>query len=159
MPELHVREMTKLEFEWWRDQIVREYADEQVAAGSWSADEALELSRRANRALLEDGYASPGMLFLRGALPDGTPVGVLWISLRHPRGTPDCAFIFDIAIEEEHRGAGYGRALLAAAEDVVRSHGVGALELNVFGGNDRAIGLYASSGYHVVTQQMRKTLG
>ncbi|MFI7026227.1 GNAT family N-acetyltransferase [Micromonospora sp. NPDC049900] len=51
-----------------------------------------------------------------------------------------------------------GRKLLAAGEDVVRRHGVSSLELNVFGDNDRARRLYQSSGYRVVTQQMRKTL-
>jgi ribosomal protein S18 acetylase RimI-like enzyme len=40
----------------------------------------------------------------------------------------------------------------------VRSRGVGALELNVFGDNARAIRLYETFGYHVVTQQMRKSL-
>ena len=63
-----------------------------------------------------------------------------------------------IEIDEAHRGAGYGRALLAAAEDAVRSRGVGAVELNVFGDNARAIRLYKTSGYQVVTQQMRKSL-
>ncbi|GFJ94917.1 GNAT family N-acetyltransferase [Phytohabitans rumicis] len=85
-------------------------------------------------------------------------VGTLWIGLTHPRRTPDCAFIYDIEVDQEHQGAGYGRALLAAGEDAVRAEGVGSLELNVFGGNTRAIGLYESSGYTVVTQQMRKAL-
>jgi len=84
---------------------------------------------------------------------------VLWLGLTHPRGKGDCAFVYDIEVDEAHRGLGYGRVLLAAAEEAVRSRGVGALELNVFGDNARAIRLYASSGYHVVTQQMRKALG
>ncbi|MFI7080072.1 GNAT family N-acetyltransferase, partial [Micromonospora sp. NPDC049903] len=66
--------------------------------------------------------------------------------------------LYDIEVKPTHRGAGYGRKLLAAGEDVVRRHGVSALELNVFGDNDRARRLYQSSGYRVVTQQMRKTL-
>jgi RimJ/RimL family protein N-acetyltransferase len=33
------------------------------------------------------------------------------------------------------------------------------VELNVFGDNARAIRLYEISGYRVVTQQMRKSLG
>lgn len=99
------------------------------------------------------------MLFLWGERPDGARVGVLWLSLTHPRGTPDCGFIYDIEIGESYRGAGYGRALLAAAEDELRRRGVGALELHVFAGNTRAIQLYQTSGYQVVTQQMRKSLG
>ncbi|NES30182.1 GNAT family N-acetyltransferase [Micromonospora terminaliae] len=158
MPELIVRDMTRNEFEVWRDRTIRSYADEQVAAGNWSADEALELATRAHDVLLPDGFATAGMLFLRAVLPDGAHVGVSWLGLTHPRGAPDCAFIYDIEIDEAHRGAGYGRALLAAVEDAVRSRGVGRLELNVFRDNARAIRLYETSGYRVVTQQMRKSL-
>jgi ribosomal protein S18 acetylase RimI-like enzyme len=101
----------------------------------------------------------PECWYLRAILADGTYIGVVWLGgLTHPRGTPDCAFIYDIEIDEGHRGAGYGRALLTAAEDAVRSRGVGAVELNVFGDNARAIRLYQTSGYRVVTQQMRKSL-
>jgi len=56
------------------------------------------------------------------------------------------------------RGQGFGRALLAAAEEEVRRHGIGALTLNVFGDNPTAISLYTSAGYQVTTQQMRKAL-
>ncbi|MFC0029967.1 GNAT family N-acetyltransferase [Micromonospora chaiyaphumensis] len=158
MPELIVRDMTKDEYEEWRARTIRAFADEQVAAGNWPADEALELATKANDVLLPDGFATAGMLFLRATLPDGSHVGVSWLGLTHPRGAPDCAFIYDIEIDEAYRGSGYGRALLAAAEDAVRSRGVGRLELNVFRDNDRAIRLYETSGYRVVTQQMRKSL-
>lgn len=158
VPELIVRAMTRNEFEEWRDGTIRSFADEQVAAGNWPADEAIELATKANDVLLPDGFATAGMLFLRAALPDGACVGVSWLGLTHPRGAPDCAFIYDIEINEAYRGAGYGRALLAAAEDAVRSRGLGRLELNVFGDNARAIRLYETSGYRVVTQQMRKSL-
>jgi ribosomal protein S18 acetylase RimI-like enzyme len=155
---LIVREMTENEFDEWRDGAIRSFADEQIAAGNWSSDQAVELATKANDTLLPDGFATAGMLFLRAVLPDGTYIGVLWLGLTHPRGAPDCAFIYDIEIDEAHRGAGYGRALLAAADDAARSRGLGALELNVFGNNARAIRLYQTSGYRVVTQQMRKSL-
>ncbi|MEV6695120.1 GNAT family N-acetyltransferase [Micromonospora sp. NPDC051196] len=158
MAELTVRSMTEAEFDQWRADSVRAFADAQVAAGNWPADEAQELARQGNDALLPDGFGTPGMLFLAGELGDGTSIGVLWIGLTHPRGAADCAFLYDIEIGADHRGAGYGRALLAAGEDAVRRHGVAAIELNVFGDNARAVGLYGSSGYRVITQQMRKTL-
>ncbi|SCL69470.1 GNAT family N-acetyltransferase [Micromonospora peucetia] len=158
MPELIVRDMTRNEFEEWRDRTIRSFADGQVTAGNWPADEAIELATKAFDVLLPDGFATVGMLFLRAVLPDGACVGVLWLALTHPRGEPDCAYIYDIEIDEAYRGAGYGRALLAAAEDAVRSRGLGRLELNVFGGNARAIRLYETSGYRVVAQQMRKSL-
>jgi ribosomal protein S18 acetylase RimI-like enzyme len=85
-------------------------------------------------------------------------VGQVWLGMTHPRDTPGCAFLYDIEVAEAHRGAGHGRALLAAAEEAVRARGASSLELNVFGDNTRAIRLYQTAGYHVVTQQMRKAL-
>ena len=159
MADLVVRDMTRTEFDEWLGNTLRSYADEQVAAGNWAADDAAQLAARANRQLLPHGYDTEGMLFLRATLPDGTPVGVLWLGVTHPRSSPGCAFIYDIEVDEAHRGTGLGRALLAAAEEAVRARGATALELNVFGGNARAIRLYETSGYRVVTQQMRKPLG
>ncbi len=158
MPEITLRDMTEAEFDEWHAGTLRAYAEAQVAAGNWTAEDAPELSRQDDAARLPEGHSTPGMLFLKGLLGDGTPVGVLWLALTHPRGIPDCAFIYKIEVEPAYRGAGHGRALLAAGEDLLRSHGVGAVELNVFGANTTALGLYATSGYRVVTQQMRKDL-
>lgn len=154
---LTLRAMTAAEFGAWQDEIAHAYADEQVSAGTWSAAEALERSRRANAELLPRGADTPRMLFLRAVVGD-TPVGRVWIGLDHPRGTADCAFLFDVELLEEHRGRGLGRELLRAAEEVVRQRGTAALELNVFGANTRAVHLYRSAGYTVTTQQMRKRL-
>ena len=151
--------MTDAEFADFRQATARAFADELVAMGGWSAEEALERARQGSAELLPQGRETPGMLLLTAVLDDGTVVGRLWLGLTHPRGTPDCAFVYDIEVDEGSRGRGLGRALLAAGEDVVRSHGVPAVELNVFGDNARAIGLYASAGYRVITQQMRKDLG
>lgn len=158
MPAVNVRPMTEAEFDEWRPALARAYAEEQIAAGNWRPDDAMELARDGNAALLPQGLATPGMLLLVGVLEDGTPIGRLWIGLRHPRGVPGCAFVYDIEVDEEHRGTGHGRVLLAAGEAVARSHGAWSLELNVFGGNTRAIALYSTAGYRVVSQQMRKEL-
>jgi ribosomal protein S18 acetylase RimI-like enzyme len=158
MPKVTVRAMAEAEFKEWQHAIARAFADEQIAAGNWLPGEALELALKGNAALLPQGLATPGMLLLKGVLDDGTPMGRLWIGLSHPRGIPGCAFLYDIEVDEEHRGAGHGRALLTAGEAVARSYGAGALELNVFGDSTRAIRLYATAGYRVVAQQMRKEL-
>jgi GNAT superfamily N-acetyltransferase len=158
MPELQVRAMTETEFDEWRLTIARAYADEQVKSGNWAPEEALGLALAGNADLLPQGLATEGMLLLTALQPDGAPVGRVWLGLEHPRGTADCAFLYDIEVDQPYRGQGYGRALLAAAEDAVRSHGVSALELNVFGGNATAIALYQSAGYIVVQQLMRTSL-
>ena len=155
---LTLRPMTEPEYAAWRLAVSQAYAEDLVAGGTWAPEDAVPRALRDTDELLPQGPATPGMLLLVGTLDDGTPIGRLWLGLTHPRGVPDCAFVYDIEVDDAHRGAGLGRALLGAAEDAVRSYGARSLELNVFGDDARAIGLYASSGYRVVTQQMRKDL-
>ncbi|MFB7842597.1 GNAT family N-acetyltransferase [Microbacterium sp. NPDC056052] len=158
MPVLTVRIMTDVECDAWLDELAREYAEEQVLAGRWASEGAVERAKEENAELLPDGPATDRMLVLRGIDESGAPIGRAWVALDHPRGAPGVAFLYDIEVIAGRRGEGLGRALLQAVEAETRRHGADALELNVFGGNRTAIALYGSAGYEVVTQQMRKSL-
>ncbi|MFD4421913.1 GNAT family N-acetyltransferase [Agromyces sp. NPDC058484] len=158
MTKVTVRRMTPAEFDQWQTAIAEEYADEQVAAGRWQREGAVQRARDENARLLPQGLETARMLVLRGVDTDGEPVGGAWVDLDHPRGAPDVALLYDIEVIETRRGRGLGRALLEAVEDATRQAGAVALELNVFARNHTATALYSSSGYEVVTQQMRKSL-
>lgn len=150
--------MTQAEYDEWQTALAEDYAEEQVAAGRWSADGAVQRAHDENARALPDGLETPRMLLLRGVTEDGQPIGRAWVGLDHPRGAPDTAFLYDIEVLENQRGSGNGRALLREVESAVRDAGIGAMELNVFGRNTAAVRLYESSGYGVTTQQMRKQL-
>ena len=158
MSAISVRPMTQAEYDEWQAAIAEEFAAEQVAAGRWAADGAVQRALDENAQALPEGLMTPRMLILRAIGEDGLPVGRAWVGLDHPRGAPDTAFLYDIEVAASYRGSGLGRALLVAVEAAVREAGVGALELNVFGRNVTAVRLYESSGYTVTTQQMRKEL-
>src|SRR3712207_7389711 len=96
------------------------------------------------------------MLLLTAVLDDGTPVGRLWLGLTHPRGTPDCAFVYDIEVAEDHRGSGLGRALLTAGGEGVRAHRLPAGGVNVFSGDARAPRVYRWAGDRVGPPQLGK---
>jgi len=64
-----------------------------------------------------------------------------------------------VAIEEEFRGRGLGRATMLAAESYVATNGGRRLALNVFGYNTVARALYDSLDYEVVAIAMRKEFG
>ena len=77
---------------------------------------------------------------------DGESVGELWVAERDGdlgRGL----WIYDVQIDEAHRGRGYGREAMLFAEEEARRRGLGRVALNVFGGNAAARGLYQSLGY------------
>jgi ribosomal protein S18 acetylase RimI-like enzyme len=156
MAELRIRPMTPAEFEMFRAESVRGYAAAQVEAGSWPAEGAEGRAEEQTAQLLPRGLETPGMLLLTGEDPAGEPVGMVWIALRHEElGT---AWIFQITVAPAHRGKGYGRALLRAAEAETARRGGGVLGLNVHGGNHVARALYESSGYEIASLHMRKPL-
>jgi ribosomal protein S18 acetylase RimI-like enzyme len=158
MPTVTLSAMTADEFEAWRLHSLQAYAQEKVTAGAWTAEEAEQRSQEEFDELLPQGLATESQLLFCARGEAGEQVGILWLSLVHPRGAPDTAFVYDIEIVPDRRGQGYGHAVLAAGEDVLRGYGVRALGLNVFGDNPTAIRLYETSGYHVTSQQMRKFL-
>jgi len=158
MTTVTLRPMTPAEFDEWQEALAADYAAEQVAAGTWPAQGAVERARAENARVLPQGVRTERMLFLRAHDADGEHVGRSWVALDHPRGAPGVAFLYDIEVVEPRRGQGLGRALLEATEDAVRQAGATGLELNVFGRNTAAVSLYGSAGYAVVTQQMRKAL-
>jgi ribosomal protein S18 acetylase RimI-like enzyme len=147
--------MTRTEFEAFRRDTVRGYADAHVAAGDWEATDAERRSEEETATLLPAGVDTPGMRFVV-AESEGSRVGHAWVCLAEPdrRG----AWIYDIEIAPAARGRGYGRALLLAVEELVKNEGVGSIGLNVFGPNIIARSLYESAGYETSSLHMLKRL-
>lgn len=157
MDEFRVRPMTETEFAVFRAENAREYAAQKVEAGEYVPDGAEDRALKEIDALLPDGVGTQGM-FILVAEAGGDIAGRVWVALRHPASPPDTAWIYAIDVLPEHRGKGYSRALLAAAEQETARHGVPFLGLNVFGANETARRLYESAGYEIKSLQMRKEL-
>jgi ribosomal protein S18 acetylase RimI-like enzyme len=125
-------------------------------------DQARAAAERQTTELLPDGVATDGVLLfmaeIERATIEGVTVGWIWISLPTAPERPDTAWIFNVEIDAEHRGKGYGRAIMLAAEDELARRGIPRLALNVFGYNTAARRLYESLGFEVTSQQMVKAL-
>ena len=88
---------------------------------------------------------------------DGEPAGDLWLAEREEPLEP-CLFVYDIHLDDQYRGRGYGRAAMLFAEEEARRRGIDRVALNVFGGNEVARGLYRSLGYEENAVAMSKEL-
>lgn len=157
MSEVRLRPMSEEEFADFRGRLSREYAAEHVRAGHWDPATAEERAAADMDGLLPRGPSTPRTLVLVAETEGHGAVGRVWIGLE--RSDEPGAWIYYIEIDPPHRGRGYGRALLAAAEREVHRNGVELLGLNVFGDNPVARRLYESAGYEPITLQMRKRLG
>jgi ribosomal protein S18 acetylase RimI-like enzyme len=148
------------------------YAEDNVAAGRWPADAALERSRQEFETLLPNGLATPdNHLFdiREGPGDDSTVVGFLWFAIEAPRGLRSAAdsaavsaavsaFVYDVGIDPAWQRRGHATRAFVALEGLVRALGAQRIGLHVFGHNSGAQALYARLGYGVTGLNMLKPL-
>ena len=134
------------------------YAADNVAAGRWTADEALDLSRAEFARLLPQGRATPDnhLYEIRDDTCDRT-VGYLWFAT-FSRGSGKTAYVFQIEVHPEFRRLGHARAAFEAMESLALAMGLSSIGLHVFGHAPGAQALYSSLGYKVTGINMQKRL-
>jgi RimJ/RimL family protein N-acetyltransferase len=158
MPQIRLAPMTQPEFEAFLAHEVKDYAEEHVKAGNWSADEALAKSEAEFKQLLPEGKDSKdNYLFSIFDLESGVYVGNVWFAVIE-RGGPRHAFIYDFRILDEFHRQGYGTQAMLAVESEVQKLGINTISLHVFGHNHAARGLYEKVGYEVTNVNMTKHL-
>jgi ribosomal protein S18 acetylase RimI-like enzyme len=145
------------EYPAWRDTEIDEYARDISDNGDTPLDAARRKAEADMAEILPDGLATPGhSMFVLEV--DGAPAGRLWLAEREIDGRR-AMFVFDIHVDEAFRGRGFGRAAMLLAEREALERGIQRIELNVFGGNAVARGLYQSLGYVERSVSMAKDLG
>jgi ribosomal protein S18 acetylase RimI-like enzyme len=154
MTTVTLRQLTDDEYAGYRARALPEYAADLVRSRGLSPEEAEKRSASTFPATVADVLAEEGSSISRVLTDDEQPVGWLWLA---PAGA-DSLFVYDVEIDEPHRGRGMGRAAMLAAEDVARAAGHRFVRLNVFGWNTSAQALYRSLGYRTDAIQMSKPL-
>ncbi|WP_103537507.1 MULTISPECIES: GNAT family N-acetyltransferase [unclassified Streptomyces] len=150
------RAMSEEEFAAWRQEALLAYAQDWIDRGV-EPEQARRKSEADHAAHLPDGLATEGVRF-DVLVHAGEVVGHVWVALRElPPGGP-AGFVFDVEVREEHRGRGYGRALMLLAEDTTRACGADRLGLHVFASNTPALRLYESLGYTTTRYNLAKAL-
>jgi len=143
----------------YQESAIVGYAEDNVAAGRWPADDAVARSRADFANSLPQGLATPdNHLFEIKDDPDGPTVGVIWFAVIEKNGIRS-AFVYDVEVAPEFRRRGHARAAFEALEPIVRSLGLSSIGLHVFGHNPGAQALYQSLGYGVTGVNMLKALG
>ena len=152
------RRMTPADYESWRRASIENYAEENVAAGRWTREEAVSRSEHDFASLLPDG-PSTASNYLHSIVDERSSeqVGVVWYAIRR-EWERDYVFIYDFEIFEAHRRKGYGTEALLHLDDVVRKMGLSLISLHVFGHNRAARELYAKAGYEEKDVIMSKQL-
>jgi ribosomal protein S18 acetylase RimI-like enzyme len=159
MSAIRLRPLREDEFPAWHARSRERYAADMVANAGLTPAQADAKAARDGVALLPDGLATPGHhLFVVEDAETGAAVGTLWFALGSSSEGTARAWLYEIEIDAAQRGRGYGRAAMHELEARVRALGHDRIELNVFGGNAVARGLYRSLGYVETAVTMAKPL-
>jgi GNAT superfamily N-acetyltransferase len=111
-----LRPMTADEFDIWaRDAIVSYAQDVSVATGE-PLDVTLRQANEQFPRLLPNDLETASTWLMMIEDGEGEHVGAIWIGA-HP-ANQSWAFVWDIKIDEPHRGRGFGRAAMLAAEQL-----------------------------------------
>jgi len=138
---------------------IPEYAEEQIKASRWSAEEALPKATEEFETLLPDGIrtATNHVLGIIDSASSET-TGYLWYVEREKAGKP-CIFICDLRVFKAYRRQGVASSALRALEDLVQQkHGTVRIELHVFGNNHAARALYETISYEETNVLMAKDI-
>ena len=158
MTDIRLRPMTTDEFEAWRPWAVEEYALEDVEHKHVDPDRARDnMSAFVGSALARGPRTEGHRISIVEDAVTGERVGYTWWGDRELDAGPT-AWIYDVYIDEPHRGKGYGRGLMEAVEAQVREAGLPRMELHVWVSNERARSLYRSLGFEPMGMEMFKQL-
>ena len=148
--------MTQPEFGTYLERLIPGYAADNIRAGYWSEDEALEKARKQTDALLSQGLQTKDH-YLYTLYDDDIAVGMVWLRAELDRPVKS-GFLFDVEVKEEFRGKGYGKQAMLLIEEKARELGIKRIGLHVFAYNDVAKNLYERIGYKVSSLNMLKDL-
>src|SRR5215213_4344810 len=146
-----IRPMLDEEFVAWLPQLREEYAQDLIRDYGMSADQARP------RALAEVGGHRTAEHSVFVMEVDGATVGHLWLVERRDAYEPTL-IVYDIDVDERHRGRGYGKAALVFTEDEARRRGLTRIALHVGARNDVARNLYRSLGFDEHEVSMSKSV-
>jgi ribosomal protein S18 acetylase RimI-like enzyme len=139
----------------WLEQSKADHIADRVDTGE-DPETARRITTAISETLFPGGAPAQGQ-FVFEVTEDAMPVGSVWLGAGQD-GPPDVWFLWSIEIDVAARGHGLGRQAVRLAEEFARGGGATRLDLNVFGNNSVARGLYESLGYRISTIQMSKVL-
>ena len=147
--------MTKDEFPAYWKYSVDSWKRDMERAGLIEKDISYEKAEEQVKKFLPNGIDTPGHHLMHIMKSEET-IGSIWFEIRQ-RGAKE-AYLWDIIIDENYRGKGYGRDTMARLEEFVKKEGAERISLNVFGSNAIARNLYVKMGYQDAAITMMKYL-
>lgn len=142
-------------FQSWYENMLADYAENRVRAGSWAPDGAVERARDLYRELLPDGVDTFNQYLALILNERAEEVGTVWYAPSLDGGVAHL-YVYDLLIHERFRRQGYGAQTLSLLETYAKHAGLSRIVLHVFGHNGPARALYQQSGFIETSVMMAK---
>ena len=150
---MHFEPITEKEFpDYWRYSVESWIRDMQ-RAGFLREDITLEEAEKEARKFIPSGLSTEGHHIMH-IMNGNDAVGTIWYEIRDKAMKE--AYLWDILIDENQRGKGYGNEAMRELERTARKEGAGRIQLNVFGFNSTARNMYLKMGYRDAAITMMK---
>jgi GNAT superfamily N-acetyltransferase len=148
---LQLRPIEDQEFEAWLPRLRDDYAEDLIRDHGMSPDKA-----KAQAVAEIDRHRSAGhSVFVIEV--ERELVGHLWLVERRDAYEPTLV-VYDIDVDESHRGRGFGKAAMLLAEEEARRRGLTRMALHVGARNDVARNLSRSLGFEENDVAMSKPI-
>nr|WP_321980939.1 GNAT family N-acetyltransferase [uncultured Cohaesibacter sp.] len=154
---VHLEPFAEADFQSWFDHCTEEYAKDKQKTFGCTPEAARAFAQSSMQSALADGLQTTDNHLFKIKDEKGNKIGAIWIAVQ-TQFNQKSAFIYDIEIEGNERGKGYGRAAMLALEAEVAKMGLPSIGLHVFAFNERAFALYQSLGFEVTDYTMRKQI-
>ena len=159
---LELKPMTQDMYNKYIKKAIQQYAEEVAQSKGIDLDKALELSNEEFNSLLPNGLKSENQYLNTIINDENENIGIMWFSTESNYGKNE-AFLYDIEINKEYRGKGYGRESMKLLESKIKEFNLDSICLHVFLRNEIACTLYNKIGYQEIKRGkggvlMRKTL-
>jgi len=137
-----LRTMKSDEFQRHIITLIEGYAKDKVLAGNWCEEESIGRAKAELAKLLPTDEKTENN-YLYSILNDNQVIGMIWLA---QTGSEE-GFIYEISIDDQFRGSGFGKEAMKQLEEVAKGLGMKKIGLHVFGHSNRAISLYEKLGY------------
>lgn len=150
---IHFEPVTEKEFpDYWR-YSVESWIRDMGRAGFLRDDITFEEAEMEVRKFIPNGLSTEGHHIMH-IMNGNDAVGTIWYEIRDKAMKE--AYLWDILIDENQRGKGYGNEAMRELERTARKEGAGRIQLNVFGFNSTARNMYLKMGYRDAAITMMK---
>ncbi len=140
---IKLRKITENEFNIWKEESIKSYAEDLLLAGQCTQENAMERASADFNNILTEGISTPNNFIYMAENMDKEAVGIIWYEINDNKR----AFIADFLVYSNYRRKGYGKSILQELEIVVKEQGIEKILLHVFEKNITARELYKKVGY------------